>query len=124
PLLLSMMDRYEEAAQAGEAGLSALPTRVPFADSVLLNATANVVMVLGRSQESRQLLDSARSMPDSGAFNRMYTESVDGVADLARGRLRQATARFRLAVNATPRTQNYAHTNGNAWAGVLYAGVV
>ncbi|HSW18063.1 MAG TPA: LuxR C-terminal-related transcriptional regulator [Ramlibacter sp.] len=124
PLLLAMMDRYEEAAQAGEAGLSALPTCVPFADSVLLNAMANAVMVLGRSQEAQQLLDSARRMPDSGAFNRMYTESIDGVADLVRGRLRQATARFRLAVSATPRTQSYAHTNGNAWAGVLYAGAV
>lgn len=124
PLLLAMMDRYEEAAQVGEAGLAQLPTDVPFADSVLLNAMANAVMVLGRVQEAQQLLDQARQRPESGTFNRMYTESVNGVSDLVRGRLRQATARFRLAVTATPRAQDYAHTNGNAWAGVLYAGVI
>lgn len=124
PLLLAMLDQHEEAARVGEEGLAALPTAFPFADSVLINAMANSVMVLGQRQESLRLLDSARRMPDGGAFNRMYSESVGGVADLVRGRLRQAMARFRLAVNATPRTQSYAYTNGNAWAGVLYAGVV
>jgi LuxR family maltose regulon positive regulatory protein len=40
--------------------------------------------------------------------------------DFERGRFRQATARFRIAVDATTHEGDYSHTSGNAWAGVLY----
>jgi LuxR family maltose regulon positive regulatory protein len=53
----------------------------------------------------------------------MYSESVEGLIDLQQGRLRQATARFRLAVGATAGGL-WQPAHGNAWAGVLYAGVV
>ncbi|MNZ92654.1 Transcriptional regulatory protein DegU [compost metagenome] len=43
--------------------------------------------------------------------------------DLLGGRLRQATARFRMAVDST-HAVSYNHSQGNAWAGVLYASVV
>ena len=53
----------------------------------------------------------------------MYTESLEGMLDLQAGRLRQAAARFRMAVDST-HAVSYNHSHGNAWAGVLYAGVV
>jgi LuxR family maltose regulon positive regulatory protein len=53
----------------------------------------------------------------------LYTESLEGMLDLQAGRLRQASARFRIAVDST-HAASYNHSHGNAWAGVLYAGVI
>lgn len=123
PLLLAMMDRCEEAYQVGRDGLALLPTCKPFADCVLTNAMANVVAVMGEHGEAHRLLDAARGAPGSSNFARLYTESMEGLLDLQEGRLRQATARFRLAVTSA-RDASYSHMNGNAWAGVLYAQAV
>ncbi|MBC5767059.1 helix-turn-helix transcriptional regulator [Ramlibacter sp. GTP1] len=121
PLLLAMLDRYDEANPIGRAGLARLPTAVPFADTVLINCMAHVTSVLGEKREAQRLLDAARQTQSSSVFNRMYTESTEGLLDIERGRFRQATARFRIAVDATTREADYSHTGGNAWAGVLYA---
>ncbi len=123
PLLLAMMDRYEEAYRVGREGAALLPTCKPFADCVLTNAMANVVAVMGEHGEAHRLLDAARSAPGSSAFIRLYAESMEGLLDLQEGRLRQATARFRIAVT-NARDASYGHMNGNAWAGVLYAAAV
>lgn len=123
PLLLAMQDRNDEALAAGQAALQRLPTGHPFPDATLLNAMAHVASGAGQSREAQQLLDTARSQHSgSGTFNRMYTEANEGLLDLLQGRLRQATARFRLAVDAT-HAVNFHHTHGNAYAGVLYASV-
>lgn len=124
PLLLAMMDRVEEAAPLGREALARLPSCRPFADSSLTNAMAYVASVLGDTDEARRLLDAARSTQAGSLFSRMYTEAMEGVLDLSAGRLRQAAARFRVALAATPRSAAYNPTNGNAWAGVLYAGVL
>jgi LuxR family maltose regulon positive regulatory protein len=123
PLLLAMQDRYDEAYEAGRESLARLPTGLPFADSALLNAMANIIAVVGNQHESQRLLDEARSKQGNSTFNRMYTESLEGMLDLQGGRLRQASARFRIAVDST-HAVTYNHSHGNAWAGVLYAGVV
>lgn len=124
PLLLAMQDRNEEALEIGRAALQRLPTGHPFPDTTLLNAMAHVTSVAGQSREAQQLLDAARQQHSgSGTFNRMYTETNEGLLDLLHGRLRHATARFRLAVDAT-HSVNFHHTHGNAWAGVFYASVV
>mgnify|MGYP000665068700 CR=1 FL=1 len=47
PMLLAMMDRLEDACEAGRAGLQRLPTARPFADSVLCTAMAHVLGRLG-----------------------------------------------------------------------------
>jgi LuxR family maltose regulon positive regulatory protein len=122
PLLLAMMDRYEEASELGRQSLAHLPTRDAFANDVLANVMATVVSVIGTRREARELIDSARRGQGvaASAFNRMYSETSDGILDLQEGRLRQATARFRMAVTANARG-GYAYTNGNAWAGVPYA---
>ena len=119
PLLLAMQDRYPEANELGRQGLARLPTAVPFADTVLTNCMAHVTAVLGKTHEAQRLLDSARNVQYNSVFNRMYTESTEGMLDFERGLFRQATARFRIAVGCT-RASSYRYTSGNAWAGVLY----
>jgi LuxR family maltose regulon positive regulatory protein len=121
PMLLAMQDHSEQALEIGRESLKRLPTGLPFADSTLLNAMAHTLSVMGEPGEAQQLLDAARREQGSAStFHRMYTESTEGLLDLQQGRLRQATARFRLAVDAT-HAVNYHHTHGNAWAGVFYA---
>jgi len=44
--------------------------------------------------------------------------------DLREGRLRQATARFRMAITSSSGIGAYNHAHGNAWAGVPYAAVI
>jgi LuxR family maltose regulon positive regulatory protein len=123
PMLLAMQDRYDEANAAGRIALARLPTTKPFADSVLSNCMAHVVAVMGEPREAHELLESARRANGGAHFNRMYIESMEGMLDLQQGRMRQAAARFAIAVGAT-HSVSYNHTSGNAWAGVLYAGAI
>lgn len=119
PLLLAMMDRYEDAYAAGRESLARLPTNKPLADSVLINTMASVASVMGEYHEAHRLLDAARAGSGTTAFVRAYTESMEGLLDLQEGRLRQAAARFRM-VTTQPGGGRYHHSN-NAWSGVLYA---
>jgi LuxR family maltose regulon positive regulatory protein len=124
PVLLAMMDRFSEAHRAGLEGVARLPSGNAFADSVLLNAMAHIVSVAGDRREAHRFLEDARRSQGESAFNRMYTETVQGLLDLREGRLRQATARFRMAVTAGTQPSVYTYLHGNAWAGVFYAGAV
>jgi len=123
PLLLAMQDKHDEAYEAGRQSLARLPTGLAFAEVVLLNAMAHILSVRGDPQEAQRLLEAARREQGNSTFNRMYTESLAGLFDLHEGRLRQATARLRMAVDST-HAVTYNHSHGNAWAGVLYAGAV
>ncbi len=120
PLILAMQDRYDEARAIGPASLARLPTCDAFADSVLCNAMANIFSITGEHREARRLIDHARRALGDSTFNRMYAESLEGMLDLQGGRLQAATAKFRIAVQAT-RASSYRYTRGNGWAGVLYA---
>lgn len=122
PCLLAIMDRYEEAYAIGYKHLEYRTGVVPFADNVLSNAMAHIVSVIDNHDRARRLIDKVRTSQstNSSEFNRMYSEASDGFIDLQEGKLRQAIARFRIAVTAT-RGGGYVHTNGNAWAGVPYA---
>jgi len=124
PVLLGMIDRYEDAHAAGRAGIARLPSGNAFVDSVTLNAMAHIVSVAGERHEAHRFLEDARRSQGGSAFNRMYTETVDGMLDLREGRLRQATARFRMAITSSSAAATYNYAHGNAWAGVPYAGVV
>ncbi|QNP48537.1 LuxR C-terminal-related transcriptional regulator [Diaphorobacter aerolatus] len=119
-MLLALLDRYADAHAFGMRALAALPSDLPFADSALLNLMANISSILGVPEESRKLLDMARSRFGGSAFNRMYAESLEGILDLFEGRMRQASARFRIAVEAT-HLATFNQSHGNAWAGVLHA---
>lgn len=122
PMMLAIMDRTEEAYAVGREALLRLPVSDAFTGSVLSNEMAYICAVMGDYQQSHKLLDAARHRQgsDTSFFNKMYSESVEGLIDLEEGQLRQATARFRIAVSAT-HSVSYRHTGGNAWAGVLYA---
>lgn len=124
PVLLAMMDRYDEAREAGEAGLQALPTGQAFADSVLFNAMAHISSVEGERRQAQHLLADARRLQGDSEFNRMYTETLEGVMDMREGRFHQALARFRMAAASSTRPGAYQHDSGNAWAGVFLAEAV
>lgn len=117
----AMMDRYEDAIAAGRSALTHPPSGNPFIDTVLSNAMAHIVSITGDCKEARRFLDDAQRVQGVSGFNRMYTETVGGMLDLREGRLRQATARFRLAITSSSGVASPNYTHGNAWAGVPYA---
>lgn len=120
-VLLAMMDDYEQAHEVGCIALATVPASDTFVHTALTNAMADVFSVMGRYHEARNLLDAARRRQgESGAFNAMYSEAVEGIIDLQEGRMRQAAARFRMAVRAS-HASAYSQAHGNAWAGVLHA---
>jgi LuxR family maltose regulon positive regulatory protein len=123
PMLLAMMDRFEDGYALGRQCLSKLPTLSAFADGVLCNSMGHIVSVLGQHDEAHRLFNTARHVENAGVFIRMHTESTEGLVDLQLGRMRKAAARFRLAVDSA-RAHSYNLTKGNAWAGVLYASSV
>lgn len=122
PVLLAMMDDYEQAYATGRIALSSVPAGETFFCTALTNAMADVFSVMGQYHEARSLLDAARRRQGqrADAFNAMYSEAVEGIIDLHEGRIRQAAARFRMAVRAS-HAGSHAHAHGNAWAGVLHA---
>lgn len=124
PVLLAMMDRYADAHRVALAGLACVPSGHAFTDSLLLNVMAHIVSVAGDRDQAHRFLEDARRARGNSAFNRMYTETVEGLLDLRGGRLRQATARFRMAVTSGPQAAGYSYLHGDAWSGVLYASVV
>lgn len=125
PLLLGMMDRYEEAFELGRQSLQNFPTGNSFADSALATTMAHTFLVMGQYAEAYRLLEASRSAQSgpSALFNRMYAETVEGIIDLEAGQLRKATARFKLAVHSTTGS-SFSATGGNAYAGVQYASVL
>jgi LuxR family maltose regulon positive regulatory protein len=122
PALYALMDNNEQALQVGSAALAHMPLSSAFADSALANEMAYVFCFMGERDRVFQLLQASRQLQGTRAslFNRMYSESIEGIIDLEEGRLRQATARFRMAVRAT-HAGAYTHANGNAFAGILFA---
>lgn len=124
PLLLSMMDRYDEAYEIGRRSLARLPTQRPFADRALINTMASVAAVMGEEAEAERLLDSARHASEGSRFERGFTEAMQALLDLQQGRLRQAGARYRLVLHGREGSRFGGGHGGNAWAGVLYAGAV
>ncbi|MFM0245601.1 LuxR C-terminal-related transcriptional regulator [Paraburkholderia sediminicola] len=125
PVLLAMMDRFDEALEVGRECLTHCPTGSPFADMMLANVMANQFAVAGQRAESRRLLETARRTQgaDFSAFNVMYSETIEAIFDLQEGRLREATARLRIAVGSGS-AHHDGYTGGNAWAGLMYAATV
>lgn len=123
--MLALLDRWEEAHAVGTRSLHLLPSLSAFANSGLVNATAISATVLGLFPEARHMLNRARECQGQAAssFHRMYSETIEGMLDFVEGRLRQAKARFRLAVQTTQGSSLDA-AQGNAWAGLLYAASV
>lgn len=122
PLLLAMLDRYGEALEVGRRSLAQLPSGRSFSDIGLLNMMSMVIWASGDTAGAMRLIEAARRSPGSNAFTRTYTESTEGLIDLQEGRLRQAAARFRIAMGGGSDASQQA--SGNAWAGVFHAAAV
>lgn len=125
-MILVMMDKHQEAIEAGDSSLDELPSCQPFADMATVNCLANAYAVMGLYSKARKLLDHGRDTQGRyfSAFNAVYSESVEGVIDMIEGRQRQAVARFRLAVGATRRAHPVSLAGGNAWPGMLLASTI
>ncbi|MFT3818906.1 MAG: LuxR C-terminal-related transcriptional regulator [Rubrivivax sp.] len=123
--MLALLDEWEEAHAVGSRSLHLLPSPSAFANASLVNVTASAGTVLGLFPQARQLLQRARQSQGQGAsaFHRMYSETIEGMIDLIEGRLNEPRARFRLAVQTTQDSTLDA-AQGNAWAGLLYAGAI
>lgn len=96
---LALTDRYEAAWETGREPLSRLPSGLDFADVALINNLALSLLCLGRKDEARALVDASRGHAGGGrsGFNAAVCEAVEGMIDLQEARLREATARLRLA---------------------------
>lgn len=119
PVFLQMLDRMDEACPVGMRSLEALPTASSFADSTLLNAMAFQSVLMGKPHEAHRLVDASKLVLGDSKFNRMHSESMEGLLKLEQARLREAAAHFRIALKAAPGSL-YSGGIGNAWAGVLY----
>lgn len=120
PLLLSMMDRFDEAYACGRDGLARLPSPTPFADRALVNTLASVAAAMGEQLEARRLLEAARHGPQASRFEHSFTQGMQALLDLQDGRLREADAGFRIALAPAGGGQDSA----NAWIGVLQASLL
>ncbi|WP_316154429.1 LuxR C-terminal-related transcriptional regulator [Cupriavidus sp. BIC8F] len=121
-MLLNMMDRFDDARAFARNELPPLPMGYAFPDAILGTSMARLAAVAGDYPEARRLLQVARHAvrgSDSN-FNKIFSESVEGLIDLRQGRLQQALARFRIAAS-TMLPNRFGPTNGNAMAGILLA---
>ncbi|WP_089342376.1 LuxR C-terminal-related transcriptional regulator [Burkholderia singularis] len=126
PLLLAMMDRFDEALAAGRHSLRQARNSADehgFATILLTNTMACIHALVDEPAQSHRLLDVAHQASQGDRLTTRFTESMQGILDLREGRVRQAAARFRMAAGEAHGT-GYNHAHGNAWAGVLYASTV
>ncbi len=114
-MLLNMMDRFDDARAFARNELPPLPMGYAFPDAILATSMARLAAVSGDYVEARRLLAVARQAvrgSDSN-FNKIFSESVEGLIDLRQGRLQQALGRFRIAAR-TMLPNRFGPTNGNA----------
>lgn len=117
PVLLSLMDRAQEAYVLGRANLSRMAQPSGFARGMLANSLATDCMVAGRLGEAKEYLDEVRrsQVPFGVTFSVALADSLEGGIDLLRGELKQATSRLRAAMKPAQ------YDRPNALAGVLLA---
>jgi LuxR family transcriptional regulator, maltose regulon positive regulatory protein len=122
PVLLSLMDRPEEAYECAMASVPHMPTGDSFADATLLAVLADMCSAKDQPAEALRMIDKVRAMESEERLrvNDMHSQVAEGTIALFDGRMREATARFRTAVAANPATPA-GHASGNAWAGVFHA---
>ncbi|PMX27472.1 MULTISPECIES: LuxR C-terminal-related transcriptional regulator [unclassified Pseudomonas] len=122
PMLLVMMDRIEQAHEVGTQALTQVSIDHPFAWAMLNQALTQTSIILGRHQEAHHFVDEARrAQSDSeGAFGFVLAESAEALLDMMAGRLKQATARLRLATTML-KASRQRDRNGNALAAIQLA---
>ena len=125
PMLLTMVDRFDDAYTAAQSAVDRVNSDHAFPFSILRTSLANLHMVMGKYSNAREVLDRshARQGASSGPFMTIFAQCVEGAIDLLHGRLRQATARFKHSA-AVGSQRALTDTNGNAMAGILLAEVL
>jgi len=122
PMLLAMLDRIEEAHELGTAALPRIPDAHSFPRAMLCQALTQTSIILGSHEDARRYVDEARrAQKDSrGSFALVLAESAEALLDMMRGRLKQATARMRLA-NQSAGHEGARERTGNALAAIQLA---
>jgi len=122
PMLLAMLDRIHEAHELGTAALPKIPDIHGFGRTMLCQALTQTSIILGAHEDARRYVDEARrAQKDTrGSFALVLAESAEALLDLMRGRLKQATARMRLA-NQSAGQEGARERSGNALAAIQLA---
>lgn len=125
PMLLTMIDRFDDAYAAAQGSVERVASTHAFAFSILRTSLANLHMVMGKYASAREVLDRnhTHASGPAGPFMTIFSQCVEGAIDLLHGRLRQATARFRHSAGIGSQ-RVLTDTNGNAMAGILLAEVM
>lgn len=103
PMLLGMMDRVNEAHELALARLPQIQKTSRFAAGMLAQCLANTSMIHGRFADARHYADQVRQAQagSESSFHTALADTVEAAIDLMQGRLRQATARLRIAAGAS-----------------------
>jgi LuxR family maltose regulon positive regulatory protein len=122
PMLLAMMDRIDEAHALGTEALKQIPEAQTFARAMLYQALTQTSIILGLHDDARRYVDEARKgqRDTTGTFGLVLAESAEALLDLMGGRLKQATARMKLATSLTGH-EGARERNGNALAAIQLA---
>lgn len=122
PMLLVMMDRNQESYDLGVQSLAEIPTESPFAWAMLNQALTQSSIILGLHEQAHRFVDAARraQSESAGAFGFVLAESAEALLDMMAGRLKQATARLRMASTMLEASRR-SDRNGNALAAVQLA---
>lgn len=122
PMLLSLVDRVEEAYELGQQNMTRLPEGASFARSMLHIQFASAAIAAGRFAQARTYIDEARraQATTGDRFGFAFADAMEGEIDLLRGHLRQAIVRLQDAVD--PRIKDpLRRSKANAMAAVLLA---
>lgn len=120
-LLLRVVDDGR-ALEEAEASHAALNPRYRFPYSVLTNSLAYFYAGVSRHVDARALLEKARRshFEIGSTFSLVIAECVEGAISLRQGRLQDALARFRRAMNHMAAEES-GQADGHALAAVQYA---
>lgn len=121
PMLLGMMDLPESVALA-ISNHAQLDPRYVFPYSLLTNTLAIIHAGHDRVEVARTLLEAARRSHHriGSTFSMVVAECIEGAISLRRGRLQDAIARFRVAMNNMT-LESSGRTDGNPNAAVQLA---
>ncbi|MDF2235002.1 LuxR C-terminal-related transcriptional regulator [Albimonas sp. CAU 1670] len=123
-LVLSISDDYPAAAALAREAMDGPRLDSRYAAASLANSLATVFLGVGAFDDARRaLLEVRREVGGSerqAGFSALFADATEGIIDWLEGRMRDAGARFRLAL-AAGRDDPLSRNGVNAWAAMLHA---
>lgn len=118
PLLMSFLDDIDGAYETARQNAQSASPEHAFAYGLLMNSLAQLSVIQGKFDDARRIVTDTCALNGDriGAFNHVFTETVESDIEFCRGNLRQATARLRQASRVD--AGDAYPTNGNAKAGI------